>query len=318
MPRLKLTTKEIIIQFKNRHGDRYDYSKVVYVSNFTKVIIICKDHGEFTQRPSDHKKRGGCPKCAGKHHYNTEEAIRKFIECHGDRYIYDKVVYRYAKENVIITCSTHGDFLQTPNNHWNGSNCPSCVGQFQPSTEELIIEFKKIHGLFYNYDKVVYVSNTITVIIGCPIHGDLFQTPKMHKRTKTPQGCPSCAKTGFNPLVPAILYYVVYEIGRELIYKIGITNRTIKERLGCQDEYIILNSVDYPMGIDAYKTEQHILNVFSRYNSTLIYGDMKYLQRGGETECHYIDILGMDGFNCNNMTPLQLNDIIISRQQVLI
>jgi hypothetical protein len=32
---------------RNIHGDRYDYSKVNYVNQRTKVTIICKEHGEF-------------------------------------------------------------------------------------------------------------------------------------------------------------------------------------------------------------------------------------------------------------------------------
>ena len=36
----KLTTEEFIARAKAVHGDRYDYSKVEYVNNKTKVIII--------------------------------------------------------------------------------------------------------------------------------------------------------------------------------------------------------------------------------------------------------------------------------------
>lgn len=46
------------------HCDKYDYSKVEYVNNKTKVVIICPDHGEFKQRPDVHKQGQGCPQCA--------------------------------------------------------------------------------------------------------------------------------------------------------------------------------------------------------------------------------------------------------------
>ena len=42
-------TKEFIAKAKAVHGDKYDYSKVNYVKNTTKVTIICKIHGEFEQ-----------------------------------------------------------------------------------------------------------------------------------------------------------------------------------------------------------------------------------------------------------------------------
>ena len=50
----KKTTKEFIESAKNIHGDKYDYSKVEYVNNSTKVCIICPEHGEFWQTPNNH------------------------------------------------------------------------------------------------------------------------------------------------------------------------------------------------------------------------------------------------------------------------
>lgn len=38
------------------HGDKYDYSNLNYINSKTKVIIICKEHGEFEQSPSNHLK----------------------------------------------------------------------------------------------------------------------------------------------------------------------------------------------------------------------------------------------------------------------
>lgn len=59
----KLSTKELLKEFRKIHGDRYDYSKVVYKGIHKKVIIICPDHGEFLQTPAIHKNGCGCPKC---------------------------------------------------------------------------------------------------------------------------------------------------------------------------------------------------------------------------------------------------------------
>lgn len=59
----KLTTSEVIKQFKETHKDKYDYSLVEYVNTNTKVKIICKEHGIFEQTPNNHKNKHGCPKC---------------------------------------------------------------------------------------------------------------------------------------------------------------------------------------------------------------------------------------------------------------
>lgn len=53
MPRKK-TKEEFIKEAAMVHGNKYDYSKVVYVNNNTKVEIVCPEHGSFfskTKRP---------------------------------------------------------------------------------------------------------------------------------------------------------------------------------------------------------------------------------------------------------------------------
>ena len=41
----RLTTEQFIIKAMLFHGDKYDYSKVDYINNKTKITIICKEHG---------------------------------------------------------------------------------------------------------------------------------------------------------------------------------------------------------------------------------------------------------------------------------
>lgn len=57
---------------------------------------------------------------------NFQEKAQKI---HGDKYDYNKSVYRKAKEKVEIDCTSHGSFWMTPNNHLNGHGCPKCVGK---------------------------------------------------------------------------------------------------------------------------------------------------------------------------------------------
>ncbi len=57
------TTDEWIERARVVHGDRYDYSQLVYTTNDVKVQIICPDHGPFVQRASSHLNGCGCPGC---------------------------------------------------------------------------------------------------------------------------------------------------------------------------------------------------------------------------------------------------------------
>ena len=57
------TISDFIKLSNNKHHGKYDYSRVNYINNATKVCIICPKHGEFWQRPDNHIKGQGCPKC---------------------------------------------------------------------------------------------------------------------------------------------------------------------------------------------------------------------------------------------------------------
>lgn len=82
-----LTTEEFINKAKEIHGDKYDYSKVEYINNHTKVCIICPKHGEFWQTPTKHLYYQGCPKCSESF---LEEKVRSWLEKRKIEYIYQK------------------------------------------------------------------------------------------------------------------------------------------------------------------------------------------------------------------------------------
>ena len=64
MPK-RLTKEEFIDKAKTVHGDKYDYSSVVYINSSTKVLIKCNKCGtEFLQTPDKHLRGEGCRVCA--------------------------------------------------------------------------------------------------------------------------------------------------------------------------------------------------------------------------------------------------------------
>ena len=64
----KLTLESFIEKANEIHNHKYDYSKVEYKNSTTKVCIICPEHGEFWQMPSDHLRGHGCQMCKVKNH----------------------------------------------------------------------------------------------------------------------------------------------------------------------------------------------------------------------------------------------------------
>ena len=184
-------TKEWFIEEAQKvHGDKYDYSKVKYVNNATKVAIICPEHGEFLQRPKLHIKGAGCPWCSGRLRLTTEEFIKRAREVHGDKYDYSKVNYVNNRTEVTIICPEHGEFLQQPTQHLSGQGCPQCGGHAKLTTEEFIKKARQVHGDKYDYSKVEYVNSITKVTIICPEHGEFLQRPSEHLIGK---GCSICA-----------------------------------------------------------------------------------------------------------------------------
>lgn len=93
--KLRYTTETFIEKAKKIYGDKYDYSKVNYVSSKTKVCVICNvtdkngnKHGEFFTSPDLFLMGKSCPKCGNHLSYGEDE-------------IYDFIVSFFGKENVI-------------------------------------------------------------------------------------------------------------------------------------------------------------------------------------------------------------------------
>ena len=142
--------KEQFIEDARRiHGDKYDYSKVEYKNNKTKVCIICSEHGEFWITPNKHLSGQGCALCADKlNGFNkrlTKEAfIKRSQEVHGDKYDYSKVEYETVETPVCIVCPKHGEFWQTPYSHMHGCGCRICNQSHLETKVRLFLEKNNI------------------------------------------------------------------------------------------------------------------------------------------------------------------------------
>jgi len=207
----KFSTEEWIEKARKIHGDKYDYSKVEYKNNYTKVCIICPQHGEFYILPYAHiNLKEGCSKCANKYSPTTEEWIKQAEEIHGKEYDYSKVDLnnRDEKGRICIICPKHGEFWQRPDSHLNGCKCKKCVDdekkkKYSLSLAEFIKKAKKVHGDKYDYSKVEYKNNYTKVCIICPQHGEFWQTPSGHLYNF--QGCPHCKKSRMEEYTRLIL-----------------------------------------------------------------------------------------------------------------
>jgi hypothetical protein len=188
-------TNIFITKVIKKHGNKYDYSKVNYINIRTKIIIICKIHGEFEQTPKNHLIGQGCKKCGKTCSYNTEEYIKQAINIHDNTYDYSKVNYINSRTKIIIICNIHGEFYQIPNNHLQGHGCKKCgiisssIIKKMLKNIEFITNAITIHGGIYDYSKVKYINQYNEIIIICNIHDEFKQLPNDHLQGWS---CPKC------------------------------------------------------------------------------------------------------------------------------
>lgn len=181
----------------------------------------------------------------------TESFIERAFYTHGNRYLYDLTKYNGAKDKLIITCRTHGNFEQLPYNHLKGKGCMKCrledsSKKYMHSQDKVISKFKEKHGDFYDYSMVEYSGAKNKIKIICPNHGVFEQEANAHTVGK---GCDQCARQTLNYRKSDYVkkcqdkydgksnFYVLkmQDINGMSFYKIGITVQKLKSRYRSKD-----------------------------------------------------------------------------------
>lgn len=138
----KLTTKEFIKKAQKIHGYKYDYSKSEYENTATKIVIICRQHGEFRQKPNNHvEQKHGCPECSKTRGWTKEG----FADLSPHAYLY------------LIQCfNSEESFLKV-----GITTKESLSGRFR-SKAEMPYEYEVIHkirgcsGLIFDLEKQIH------------------------------------------------------------------------------------------------------------------------------------------------------------------
>jgi len=170
--KIKLTTKIFIEKAQKIHNNKYNYSKVNYKNNSTKIIIICYKHGEFLQTPNKHVScKRGCPKCTNeklskKFRLSKEEFIKKAQKHHKNKYDYSKVNYINAHKLIKIICPKHGQFIQEPNVHMRGAGCQRCAFNGSKAEKKWLNDIEHKNNIIIERNKQIVIENKNFVVDG--------------------------------------------------------------------------------------------------------------------------------------------------------
>jgi hypothetical protein len=187
---------EVFLQrSKEKHGDKYDYGKVILNGVDRHVIIFCKGcQRDFKQTPYDHMKGHGHKLCSN--NMSKEEFLRRVKEIHGNDYDFSKVNYISTNQRIKVKCNGCGEISnKMARSFLSEHKCKNCYHKRQRKTTETFIkQAKEKHGDKFDYSKTVYTLNNIPLTIGCRECGkDFDQFPNGHL---TGSGCPTCAWKG--------------------------------------------------------------------------------------------------------------------------
>ena len=111
---LKKTTEQFVADAIHVHGNKYDYSKVVYKNSSEKVVVTCKSHGDFLILPQKHLIGQGCRICNGYIALTQQSFIERSHNKHGELYDYSKTEVISKNDKIIIICKI---FIITKINH---------------------------------------------------------------------------------------------------------------------------------------------------------------------------------------------------------
>lgn len=212
----RLSQEQVIEQFKEAHGDEFDYSKVVYVDTNTPVEVYCKKHDfTFHPTPKTHKNGGKCYFCGReaqieKAKKDDSKFIQEMFEIYGDNYDLSNMKYVNTKTEIEVFCKKHGYFNKKPCDLLSGNACSQCGKRAHTKStnkDVFVEEAKKVYGDKDNYTNTIIISAKDLITVTCTKHNHTFE--KNIQTYLGGWGCPKCSAENYRKLraIPKEEYY---------------------------------------------------------------------------------------------------------------
>lgn len=256
------------IRFVRWHDGAYKTTK-------SKAVVSCiHDNYEWAVTVNGLlNSMAGCPQCAGNRRYTKQERVDKinsipnikFIRWFNDEFIGNK-------SRAVIKCLIDGFEWDAPLNHLaNGnSGCHKCRAReagvrYRSNDNEVIRKINSMPNIEFVGFVDGYRNNNSKATIRCKTDG--FEWSAIIKNLlHNESGCPSCAKTGYDPSKTGTLYALRSECGRYV--KVGISNKPeirvelLKKRTPFS--FYIIESITNRDGVVAKSLESYFHKKYGR------------------------------------------------------
>jgi hypothetical protein len=261
-----------------------------YINSKTHLLFKCEicTH-EWNASPASVLSATGCPSCAGNRKKTTEDYIKDLRT----KNLFHTPIEPYINTHTPIehkcgSCSSL--FVCRPHDVLSGVvSCKTCSTRFKTDSQYKIeLKSRNIASL------EPYIAANSPILHKCLDCNIEWRTKPSHIVNDN-TGCPSCAKSGFDPEKPAILYFVSLVHEEIEYYKLGITNRTVKKRLSRDWNNFQFNlewTMSFTKGKYAKEAEKIILDTYSIFKAP----NAVPLLGGGSTEVITVDITPEEAF----------------------
>lgn len=306
------------------HDGRYTYDGTGYRDTNSKIRATCREHGDFYPQVASHLRgKFGCRTCSYQERGQAkrltfQDFLKRAHQQFGHRFTYDPWSWdthnNIGLKKLRLLCPDHGWQETNPVNHLQSPlGCPTCGNflagdQRRLSTEEFIARSVSRHNGKYSYERATYTNAADKVTVTCPEHGDFSQVASNHMAG---HGCPRCSPGGFDPDLPAIVYYIRIDASHGALYKIGITNLTVRERYpnsSDRERITTIREWSYEVGSEAAAHERRVLDEFN----DLRYAGLAVLAGVGVSEIFTCDVLGLDTGERPLRSQLTLFELVAS------
>lgn len=117
----KLNQEQFIEKAIEVHGNKYDYSQVVYTLSKNKVKIICPIHGIFEQTANNHiSKKRDCPDCIGGGSSKHEKEINEYLKfLNIETILHDTNILNGMELDML--CNLHNLAIEFNGLYWHSS-----------------------------------------------------------------------------------------------------------------------------------------------------------------------------------------------------
>jgi predicted metal-binding protein len=251
--------------------------KSEYVNNHSKLQFTCPEGHNRSIRWGGFRNGRRCRECAGQ--VVTHEQVKAAFEAEGYTL---KSEYVKNKAKLQFTCPAGHDRDITWSGFRSGNRCDECAGQ--------VVTYEQVKAAFeaagYTLKSEYVNNNKAKLKFTCSDSHDRSISWNDFQQGKR---CRECAKRGYSPSLPGTLYYVRFELKTGWVYKIGITNLTVRKRFsGEKTPYTVIWQERYEDGAAPPEIEKKILRKHKKYRYK---GNAL---KSGNTECFTHDVLMLD------------------------